>query len=62
MDKETLDKIQEELKKGELALKKAQPEIEDARRAGIDVTDQVKRARDLELKISKMKSVYGAKK
>lgn len=62
MEKETLIKIQEELGKAETELKKAQPEIDNARRAGIDVADQVKKARELELKISQMKSVYGAKK
>lgn len=62
MDKETLEKIRVELGKAEAELKKAQPDIDDARKAGIDVTEQVKTQRALELKISQMKSVYGSKK
>lgn len=61
MDKETLTKIQSELKKAEKSLKTIQPEIDKARRAGIDVTAQVKTVRELELKISQMKGVYGSK-
>jgi len=56
---ETLKKIKEDLRASEKALKEIEPEIQKAITAGIDVTEQLKIARELRAKIDKMRLVYG---
>lgn len=56
---ETLKKIKEDLRAAEKALKEIEPEIQRAMTAGIDVTEQLKEARELRAKIDKMRLVYG---
>jgi len=56
---ETLKKIKDDLREAEKALKEIEPEIQRAVTAGLDVTEQLKLARDLRVKIEKMKLVYG---
>lgn len=58
---ETLAKIREELKKGEAKLKELTVDINQARNAGIDVTDFTKETDDLKRQISRLKAVYGGK-
>ena len=59
LSKEALDQIKNNLKIAEKTLKELEPEIEKARMAGIDVTDQKKKATELKIAINKMKLVYG---
>ena len=56
---ETLKKIKEDLREAEKALKELEPEIQKAISAGIDVSEQLKKARELRAAIDKMKLVYG---
>jgi|Deesub1362A_J573_1020465.scaffolds.fasta_scaffold15337_2 Zn-dependent oligopeptidase len=59
LPKETLEKIREAIRKTEEIIKDLEPDIADARRAGIDVTEQVKRLRQLQAKLAGLKAVYG---
>lgn len=59
MDKETEKKIREDIREAERLLKEIEPEVERAKAAGLDVTEQLKRVRELRASIEKMKLVYG---
>lgn len=59
LSQETIKKIREDIRKAEKLLKDIEPEIERAKMAGLDVADQLKRARELRASIEKMKLVYG---
>jgi len=58
---ETLGKIREQLKEGDARLKELTVQINEARTAGIDVTDFAKEAETLKRQLSQMKAVYGGK-
>ena len=56
---EVLTKIRSQLKKAEAQLPELEANLRDAKRAGIDVTDQVKELAELKVSIRKMRMVYG---
>lgn len=58
---ETLAKIREQLKVGADKLKELTVDINEARTAGIDVTEFVKEADQLKRQLSQLKAVYGGK-
>ena len=58
---EVLERIRGQLKEGEVRLKELNAEINEARTAGIDVTDFAKEAEQLKRSISQLKAVYGGK-
>jgi len=58
---ETLAKIREQLKDGADKLKELTADINEARNAGIDVTEFVKEAEQLKRQLSQLKAVYGGK-
>lgn len=58
---ETLAKIREQLKDGEAKLKELTGDINEARNAGLDVTEFVKEADNLKRQLSQLKAVYGGK-
>ena len=59
LSEETLKKIRDDLRDAEKSLKEIEPEIQKAQTAGIDVSAQLKIARELREKIDKMRLVYG---
>jgi len=56
---ETERKIKNDILEAEKLLKKWEPEVERAKMAGIDVSDQMAEIRKLRVQIEKMKLVYG---
>lgn len=58
---ETLSKIREQLKQGDSRLKELTGDINEARNAGLDVTEFVKEADNLKRQLSQLKAVYGGK-
>ena len=58
---EVLTEVRESLKTAEQALVGLTTEINKARTAGIDVTEQQKEAEELKKQIRQLKSVYGGK-
>jgi len=58
---EVLAEVRESIKTAEQALVGLTTEINKARTAGLDVTDQQKEAEELKKQIRQLKSVYGGK-
>jgi len=56
---EVLAQVRENIKIAEAGHKELMTAINEARLAGIDVTDQVKEAETLKAQIRQLKSVYG---
>lgn len=54
-------KVREQLKGAEATLKEVNADINEARTAGIDVTELAKEAATLKSRISQLKAVYGGK-
>jgi len=58
---EILSEVRENIKAAEQALVGLTTEINKARTAGIDVTEQVKELEELKKQIRQLKSVYGGR-
>lgn len=58
---EVLAQIRGQLKEGEARLKELVAEINEARTAGVDVTEYAKEAEQLKRSLSQLKAVYGGK-
>ena len=58
---EVLAKIRGQLKEGEAKLKELNAEINEARIAGVDVTEYAKEAEALKRSLSQLKAVYGGR-
>ena len=61
LPQETLNQIRQQLRDGEARLKELTEDINEARRAGIDVTEFTKEAETLKRQLSQLKAVYGGK-
>jgi len=59
LSKEQLTGVQSGIKKADDAIKIARIDIATAKRAGIDVTDQEARLKEMSDQIRKMRAVYG---
>lgn len=60
MHENDLAKIREIMEKMEARIKETEPDIEAARRAGLDVTEQVAELRQLQSQLAQLKAVYGS--
>lgn len=58
---EVLAQIRAQLKEGEARLKELTAEINEARTAGVDVTEYAKEAEQLKRSLSQLKAVYGGR-
>ena len=62
MENEFIERLKELAEKAEKDIKIAEAEIKRAEEAGIDVTEERRKLEEQKLKLSKIKSVYLAKK
>ena len=59
LTKEQQAEIKVNLEKAASSLKEAKADLQTAKKAGIDVADQETQLKELELKLRKLKAVYG---
>jgi len=61
LPKELLEKIKKDISEVERIHKEQEKDLQDAKRAGIDVDDLIKEKRRQEQEVAKLKMVYGKK-